>query len=249
MIAKGWLLDLYVQGDFLILWFRLNSGELLRLTDSFSFLFYAQGPKFALRILEKKLAPYIRHTAWTRRIEFWSGKTISVLEISIRSLEKIPEVLRLLAAGSEGLTFYNCDLGIPQYYAWQKGLFPLCSCEIEWERNALKRVTVLDSPWGLDASFPDLRVMEVELTAHSQIPLNKGNSLRVTFDNTSFDLEASGVTELLKELNHLVTEYDPDLFLSRHGDAQIFPFLWQASQKEKKLCFWIGTPIPPVGCE
>ena len=245
MISRGWLLDLYVHEDSLVLWFRLDSGELLRLTDSFSFHFYAQGSKPALRTLEKKLALYIRHTAWTRRIEFWSGMTIPVLEISIRSLGKIPEVLRLLAAGPEDLTFYNCDLDIPQYYAWEKGLFPLCFCEIEWERTALKRITVLDSPWNPDAPLPDLRIMEVELTAHPQIPLDRGNSLRVTFENTSFDLEATGISELLRGLNRLLTDFDPDLILSRHGDARIFPFLWSSAQKGRTPLTLDRDPYPP----
>jgi len=245
MISRGWLLDLYAHEDSLVLWFRLYSGELLRLTDSFSFHFYAQGTKPALRTLEKKLALYIHHTAWTRRIEFWSGKTIPVLEISIRSLEKIPEVQRLLAAGSEDLTFYNCDLGIPQYYAWEKGLSPICSCEIEWERNALKRITVLDSPWDPEAILPDLKVLEIGLTAHPQIPLDRGNSLRITCEGTTFDLEASGVNELLEELNRLLADFDPDLILSRHGDARIFPFLWHASQKEKVALLLDRDPHPP----
>ena len=39
------------------LWFRLESGELLRLTDSFCYHFYARGPKPVLQALVKKLAP------------------------------------------------------------------------------------------------------------------------------------------------------------------------------------------------
>jgi DNA polymerase-2 len=244
MISHGWLLDLYAHEDSLVLWFRLDSGELLRLTDSFSFHFYAQGPKPVLRTLEKKLALYIRHTAWTRRIEFWSGEIIPVLEITLRSLGKQPEVLRLISTGWEGITFYNCDLGIPQYYTWEKGLFPLCSCEIEWERTALKRVTVLDSPWDPEANLPDLKVLEIGLTAHPQIPLDRGNSLRITCEGTSFDLEVSGVNELLKELNRLLADFDPDLILSRHGHARIFPFLWHASQKEKIALVLDRDPHP-----
>ena len=76
MISQDWLLDLYVQWDSMILWFRLQSGDLLCLKDSFRYRFYAQGPMAALRVLGKTLAPYVRQTAWTHRVEFWSGKTI-----------------------------------------------------------------------------------------------------------------------------------------------------------------------------
>ncbi|MFH0789011.1 MAG: DNA polymerase domain-containing protein [Pseudomonadota bacterium] len=245
MIAQGWLIDLYVHEDVMVLWFRLQSGELLRLTDSFSYRFYAQGLKSDLRLLEKKLAPYIRQTAWARRVEFWSGETVPVLEIEARSLERLPEIQRLLLSGPAGLTFYNCDLGIPQVYAWEKGLFPLCACRLEWERTSLRSLTVLDSPWDPDAALPDLKVLEIELSGHPQIPLNRGNSLRITAEGATFELEATGIKALLEEVNRLLISLDPDLILSRHGDARIFPFLWSSAQKEKTALALDRDPHPP----
>ncbi len=245
MISQGWLLDLYVQGDSLVLWFRLQSGEILRLTDFFSYRFYAQGSMPALRVLGKRLAPYVRQTAWTHRVEFWSGKTITVLEITLRSLEKLLEVQRILSSAPSGLTFYNCDLGIPQYYAWEKGLFPLCFCEIEWERTRLRKMAALDSPWDPDARLPDLKSMELELTAHPQIPLDRGNSLRISVEGLFFELEATNKKEFLHEINRLLERFDPDLILSRHGDDRIFPFLWHSAQKEKVALALDRDPCPP----
>lgn len=245
MISQGWLLDLYAHEDSLVLWFRLRSGDLLRLTDFFSYRFYAQGPKAVLQGLEKSLTPYIRQTAWTRRMEFWSGKTVPVMEVALRSLDKLPQVQRLLATCPEGITLYNCDLGIPQYYAWVKGLFPLCSCQIEWQGTSLQRFRVLDSPWDPDASFPDFRLLEIGLSGHHQIPLGRGNTLRITYEGASFELEAAGTKELLEELNRLLIRLDPDLILSRHGDARIFPFLWRSAQKEKMALALDRDPIPP----
>jgi DNA polymerase II len=245
MVSKAWLLDLYVQRDFLVLWFRLESGQLLRLTDSFDFRFYARGPKPLLQALVKRLASYIRHTAWTRQTEFWSGEKIPVLELTLRFPGKQPEVLKLISTGFEGLTFYNCDLGIPQYYAWGKGVFPLCYCEIEWERTALKSITLQDSPWDPEVTFPDLKVMEIGLTGHPQIPLDRGNSLRVACEGSSFDLEAASAQELIGQLNQLTADYDPDLILSSHGDARIFPFLWHSAQRAKIPLALDRDPLPP----
>jgi DNA polymerase II len=245
MTSQGRLLDLYAHGDSMVLWFRLESGKLLRLIDSFSYRFYAQGPKPVLQALVKKLAPYIRRTDWTRRTEFWSGEVIPVLEITLSFLEKQPEVLRLIGDGWEGLIFYNCDLAIPHYYGWEKGLFPLCACEIEWDRTALQRITVLDSPWDPDVFLPDFKILEIEMTGHPQIPLDRGNSLQGTCEGVSFDLEASNINELLEKLNRLVAEFDPDIILSRHGDARIFPFLWQSALKAKINLAIDRDPHPP----
>jgi DNA polymerase II len=246
MIAKGWLIDLYVHEDAMVLWFRLHSGELLCLRDPFCYRFYVQGLKSDLRVLEKRLAHYIRQTVWTRRIEFWSGETIPVLEFAIRSLEKLPEIQRLLSGAPAGLSFYNCDLSIPQYYAWEKGLFPLCACHLEWERNSLLCISVLDSPWDPDATLPELKILEISLSGHPQISLNRGNSLRITCEGTTFDLEAGGTKDLLEEVNHLLISLDPDLILSHHGDARIFPFLWNSAQKEKIALALDRAPHPPT---
>ena len=246
MPSHGWLIDLYVREDFLALWFRLRSGELLCLTDSFPYRFYAWGNPSALRHLEKTLRPYLRNTAWTRRIEFWSGKPISVLELEIRSLEKLPQVQRLLATCPEGLTLYNCDLSIPQYYAYEKGLFPLCSCEIEWERGSLKTLKVLSSPWDPDGDLPELKVLEIGLTGHPQISLDRGNSLQILQEGVSFEIEASDIPGLLRKLNQCLIRLDPDLILSRHGDARIFPLLWKWAQKEKVPLGLDRDPRPPL---
>ncbi|MEW6185451.1 MAG: DNA polymerase domain-containing protein [Thermodesulfobacteriota bacterium] len=245
MISRGRLLDLYVHQDLLVHWFRLESGELLRLTDSFAYRFYAGGPKPALQALEKKLDRYLRQKTWTRRREFWSGRTIPVREYTLYFLDKLPEVQRLLAAATEGLTFYNCDLGIPQYYAWEKKLFPLCVCEIEWEGRAVRKITVLDSPWDPDAPLPDLKVLTMELAGHPQIPLDRGNSLRIECEGTCFDLTASNSGELLDQLQDLVKAHDPDLILTRHGDARIFPFLWQWAQKQRRSFPFDRDPSAP----
>jgi DNA polymerase-2 len=137
MTARGWLIDLYVREDLIVLWFRLQSGRLICLTDSFPYCFYAQGNPRKLLALEKTLSYLIRRTGWTKRREFWSGKLIQVLELEVGSLQKLFQVQTVLSRFSEGLNFYNCDLAIPQYYAYERGLFPLCYCELNWERHVL----------------------------------------------------------------------------------------------------------------
>jgi DNA polymerase II len=246
MIGKGWLLDIYVREEVLVLWFQLQSGERLCLTNDFTYRFYAQGNPSALRALEKRLAPYLRRVAGTKRLEFWSGRPIPVLELELRSLDTLPQVQRLLAASPEGINLYNCDLSIPHYYAYEKGLPPLCFCDIEWERSSLKSFKVLDSPWNPDADFPALKVLEIGLTDHPQIPLGRGNSIEVSQDGLSFELAASDIRELLTELNRLLIRFDPDLILSRHGDARIFPFLWNWSGREKIPLHLDRDPHPPA---
>jgi DNA polymerase elongation subunit (family B) len=246
MKARARLLDLYADGDGLVLWFRLDSGGLLRLTDTFRYRFYADGPKQVLRGLVQKLGRYLRGTAWVRRREFWSGAVIPVLECTLSSPERLPAVQRLLAEEiTRGLTFYNCDLAVPQYYAWGKGVFPFCRCDIEWEGTALKEVAVLDSPWDPDAPLPDLKRLRMELTEHPHIPLDRGNALRIESEGVSFELTASDLEDLLDQLNRLVAREDPDLILTTQGDARIFPFLWKWARQGRGPFAFDRDPTPP----
>ncbi|MGC1404942.1 MAG: hypothetical protein WA974_18690, partial [Thermodesulfobacteriota bacterium] len=112
MTARGWLIDLYVRDDLIILWFRLQSGTLLCLTDSFPYRFYAQGSPRKLLALEKTLSFQIRRTGWTKRREFWSGKLIQVLEFEVGSLQRLFQIQNVLSRFPEGLSFYNCDLAV-----------------------------------------------------------------------------------------------------------------------------------------
>ncbi|MBI5585834.1 MAG: hypothetical protein HY892_18640 [Deltaproteobacteria bacterium] len=245
MIAKGWLFDLYVREDVMVLWFRLTGGELLCLTDFFGYRFYAHGRPSALRTLERTLGHYLRRSNWTERIEFWSGKAVPVFELEVRALQKLPEIQRRLADLTETITFYNCDLAVPQYYNYERQLFPLAFCEFEWERSQLRGLKVLHSPWDPDAPIPPLKVVEVSLTGHPQIPLDRGNGLQVTYEDRVFELDGLQPAELLTEFNRLITRLDPDCLLSQQGDGRIFPFLWRWYQKEKIPPALDRDPQPP----
>jgi DNA polymerase-2 len=245
MIAKGWLFDLYVREDVMILWFRLTGGEMLCLTDYFGYRFYAQGTRSALSALEKALGRYLRRTGWTERTEFWSGRAVPVLELEVRALHKLPEIQRRLADWAGGITFYNCDLAVPQYYAYERGLFSLAFCEFEWERNQLRGLKVLHSPWDPDAPIPSLKVIEVALAKHPQIPLDRGNSLQVTYEDRVYALDGLTPAEFLTEFNRLIVRLDPDCLLSQEGDGRIFPCLWRWSEKEKIPLVLDRDPHPP----
>ena len=97
MTARGWLIDLYVREDIIVLWFRLQSGTLLCLTDSFPYRFYAKGSPRDILALEKDLSYLIRRTDWTKRRDFWTGKLIPVLELEAFSFKKLFEIQKVLS--------------------------------------------------------------------------------------------------------------------------------------------------------
>ena len=246
MTARGWLIDLYVREDIIVLWFRLQSGTLLCLTDSFPYRFYAQGRPRDLLALEKTLSYLIRRTNWTKRREFWTGKLIPVLELEAVSFKKLFEIQKVLSRFLEAISFYNIDLAVPQYYAYLKGLFPLCYCQLKWEEKRLLGFELLDSPWNPDALLPPFKTIELGLTQDPQIPLDRGNSLELIDEGRSFELGGSRPAELLEKLNTYLVDLNPDLIISRKGDDRILPILWNWAQKEKIPLALDRDPHPPL---
>lgn len=246
MTARGWLIDLYVREDLIVLWFRLQSGTLICLTDSFPYCFYAQGRPRDLMTLEKNLSPLIRRINWTKRREFWSGKLVSVLELEAVSVKKLFEIQKVLSRFPGAIHFYNCDLAVPQYYAYLKGLFPLCYCQLKWEEKRLLGLEILDSPWDPDAALPSFKTIELGLTQHPQIPLDRGNSLELIDEGRSFELGGSRPAELLEKLNTYLKDLNPDLIVSRKGDDRILPILWNWAQREKIPLALDRDPHPPL---
>jgi DNA polymerase elongation subunit (family B) len=245
MTARGWLIDLYVREDIIVLWFRLQSGSLLCLTDSFPYLFYAQGRPRDLLALEKNLSYLIRRTNWTKRRDFWTGNLIQVRELEVFSFKKLFEIQKVLSRFTGAINFYNIDLAVPQYYAYLKGLFPLCYCQLKWEERRLLGVEVLDSPWNPDAELPPFKTIELGLTQDPQIALERGNSIELTVEGRSFELGGSRPADLLEKLNGYLKNLDPDLIISRKGDDRILPILWNWSQKEKIPLALDRDPHPP----
>ncbi len=246
MTARGWLIDLYVRDDIIILWFQLESGTLLCLTDAFSYCFYAEGSPRNILALEKDLSYLIRRTGWTKRRDFWTGKLIQVRELEAFSFKKLFDIQKVLSRATEGLSFYNIDLAVPQYYAYLKGLFPLCNCQLNWEEKRLLGFELLDSPWDPDAELPPFKTIELSLTQDPQIPLERGNSLELIHEGRSYELGGSNKVELLEKLNGYLKESDPDLIVSRKGDDRILPILWNWAQREKIPLVLDRDPHPPL---
>src|SRR5215210_3274633 len=136
---EGWLFDVDELGPQVALWVYTNDGHLVRLTEDFHPPVYVQGEREHLISLASELQRrgIVSRIRWTERREFWSGDSITVLELHIADSSLLPKIRRLAASRDQEFTFYNCDIPTAQYYLYLKGLFPLChlACEVDEESN------------------------------------------------------------------------------------------------------------------
>jgi DNA polymerase-2 len=233
MKVQGRLFDLYSLESSMILWIKEEDGRLRRFEDSFRPRFYAQGKKSDLLDLFRSLQKGQRATGyqWTRRKELWSGEEVEVMEIEVFDPEHYNQLPRILLQWEEKITFYNCDIPLPQTYLYERRIFPTGRCIVEVEGNRIFEIypDPSESVWIGDEGIPDLRVMELRIDGDSI----RKRSLILECEGYRVEMETIDVGEVKRFLKH----FDPDVILSDDGDASLLPLLFSAEKRWK-------TPIP-----
>ena len=174
MERQGWLFDLYPLDSSMILWIKEEDGCIRRFEEPFRPRFYAQGKRGDLFAFLHSFQKARRMTGWqwTRRREFWSGNEVEVMEIELGDPSVYIQLPRILSPWEERVTFYNCDVPLPQAYLYEKGIFPTGKCIVEVEGNRIFKIYAdpSESVWVDDGGFPDLRVMELRTNGDSTYP-------------------------------------------------------------------------------
>jgi len=240
MEIRGWLFDLYPLESSMILWIKGEDGFLHRFEEPFRPRFYAQGRERELLALFYSLQREHRVTGyqWTKKREFWSGDEVEVMEIELGDTEHYAQLPRILPRWEERITFYNCDISLPQVYLYEKGLFPTGRCIIEVEGNRIFEIhpDPCESLWVDDGDLPDLRVTELRITKQ----IGSGRSLLLECEGYRMEMENVDLSEIEKFLKH----FDPDVILSDGGDDSLLPLLFSLERKWKTSIPWDREPYP-----
>jgi DNA polymerase-2 len=249
MEIRGRLFDLYPLESSMILWIRKEDGTLHRFEDPFRPRFYVQGKKSDLFDLFHSLQKR-RWTAgyqWTRKRDLWSGDEVEVMEIEVVNSEYYVQLLRILPQWEEKMTFYNCDIPLPQTYLYERKIFPTGRCILEVEGNRIFEIhpDPSESVWMNDEDIPDLRVMELYINGNSvslgRQTLNRtGSGLILECEGYRVEMETIDVGEIEKFLKY----FDPDVILSDDGDASLLPFLFSEETRWKTSIPWDREPYP-----
>jgi DNA polymerase II len=240
MQINGRLFDLYPLESSMILWIKEEDGRLHRFEDPFRPRFYAQGKKSDLLDLFHSLQKGQRAAGyrWTRKKEFWSGDEVEVIEVEVVDSEHYAQLPRILPPWEEKMTFYNCDIPLPQTYLYEKKIFPTGRCLVEVEGNRIFEVhpDPSESVWIDDEGIPDLRVMELRMDGDSI----RKKSLLLECEGYRVEMETIDVREVEKFLRR----FDPDVILSDDGDASLLPLLFSGERRWKVSIPWDREPYP-----
>jgi DNA polymerase II len=246
MHSQGWLFDVYPAQTTIVVWLYQEDGTLLRLDDPFRPRLYARGRPDDLQALARATlrTRVCSRCTLTRQREFWSGELVTVLALEVADYQMFPRLLRRLPEFECRVTFYNCDLPLPQYYLYCRKLFPFGQCEVEHDGRTIARIRGRDSSAERHYVIPSLRPLMLQLTQDPLIPLQRGNTLRVTLDGQSYECTTNDPAELLDQLNAFLIRYDPDLILTDYGDTVIFPALLHLARRYRMPLALDREPAP-----
>ena len=246
MRSQGWLFDVYPAQTTMVVWLYQEDGTLLRLEDPFRPRLYARGRSDDLQALARATlrTRVCSRCTLTRQREFWSRELVTVLALEVADYRMFPRLLRRLPEFESRLTFYNCDLPLPQYYLYCRKLFPFGQCEVEHDGRTIARIQGCESSTERHYVIPSLRLLELQLTQDPLIPLQRGNTLQITLDGQRYECTTNDPAELLDQLNAFLTRYDPDLILTDYGDTAIFPALLRLARRHRMPLALDREPAP-----
>jgi len=229
----GWILDLYPgkPGE-MVVWFKLESGEAVRLVDHWSpSIFIGTDNKSDFDVPLQTLR---NDFAWTRFVQkrerVTDAGTSEVVEAKLKDARKAQQVAgRIERLGPFGtFRLYNADVPPGQSYLYERDLFPLVLCEVEQNGDRLKW-ELKDDVWAYDYALPNLRKIELDVAVakEGKLPRFTDRIESITLESDSGKITIGGRSEADKLLGlvQAVREADPDIILTSDGDTFLFPYL------------------------
>lgn len=231
---KGWIFDAYLVSEGVGVWIVDELDQMHAVLDVWQpRLYVLPSPLLDSFLKKNRVAVECR---MVRRNDFYTGRSMDVVEIRVNPLEH-ERFLRALEA-VRGLSLFNCDIHLVQAWHFERKHFPLAKGVFHVDdAGRLISWEILDSPWDLDYELPPLRYLRIGLDGRRSDP-NHGGILPLSLKLGNSDTEAVSYVldtlepcELLEALNRHVAEWDPDVILTEWGDSYLFPRLLQLSQQ------------------
>ncbi len=233
----AWIFDVYVTDRDIAVWIIDADGRAHFLRDQFAPAFFVGGDAHELRAVAQMLryerAPV--KLARAERTDLFLARDITVLQVEVFNPARFAMLFQRVARFKPNLTYYNCDIAVPQMYFLARGAFPLAFCHfVIDDENRISELVADDSPWTLDYALPPLKRMNIRMEGDAVNP-NHGYRapLEIVVEGATYALNGDDPRDLLENLRGLLLKHDPDVILSEWGDSFIIPRLLKLAQQFK----------------
>jgi DNA polymerase elongation subunit (family B) len=210
-----------------------ESGERLRLTDSFKPRIYISGKEDSLQRLATQFLYDNAVVSWDfvrRHARVTDPEESMVLEVILKDCRASPSFTRRALRAGRYLQYqiFNCDLKHEQTYFYNRDVFPLALVEIE-SQNAQLNYKLLDSAESVDYALPPLRISKIDVEVAKQGKIVKLSDpigkIVIGQGNDRIIIDSGNEQNKLLRLVQAVKELDPDIIVTRGGDSYLFPYL------------------------
>ncbi|WXG44699.1 MAG: DNA polymerase domain-containing protein [Promethearchaeati archaeon SRVP18_Atabeyarchaeia-1] len=261
---EGWILDANVDGseNALSIWVkRKPDGRVVRVLSDWKPWFYVC-PRNGSWDVERLIHAISQHphvseaVVAEKYVSLEDREKSCVVQVTVDGVNSFKKTIRDVEKLG-GIEFFNTDIPLEQMFFFSTQLFPFAHVSLSVSTGQrLEDFKLLDSRMTVEYETPALRKLEIVLDGAGSLVLSPIEPIRrITLkigDQGRIDqcvLEGKCEAELLRELSQSVNNLDPDVIMSREGDAKVFPYLQArviANQLENEFTLSRdGAPLYP----
>jgi DNA polymerase elongation subunit (family B) len=236
-MPRGWLLDVHSsrRGDAVVLWLKNDPGGAVQRREiPFAPPFYVAGPSDRRRDLLRELSgrEEIRDLR-EERIRLhpadppdWRQEVLAVEVTTHVQRSRLAREIDALGKYRD-FTLYDVDLSVPQLFYAASGLYPFAP--VAWSGS---EVVAREPPQTREYTLPELRVVRLEVrtdpTPDRWAPGEETPVRSVMLDGEEW--RGATEAETFSLLFDEIQARDPDLLLTRGGDAFDLPHLYRRAR-------------------
>ncbi|TGM66152.1 DNA polymerase [Leptospira meyeri] len=235
-IFEGYLFDVYNVEEQIILWVK-NGDSIQCFTDQYFPTIYIHGNisyenKFIQRL--RQLNALYKEPETVEKRSFYKGEWISVKKIQLTKPTVLKTIYQKLYAFYEKLEIFHSDIDITTSYLAEKNIFPFGIVCVEYNGSKIISIKTISDLKSYDYEYPKLSYLEISYKANHRIAYSAQNPLVMRAGETFYEeLFFKNAIDLLRRINEILQQLDPDIILSSFGDQSIFPFIFGLAQKFK----------------
>lgn len=221
---RGWLLDIYPDyaDDALVYWVRTRSGAHRVVDRRFVPRIYAHGSAGDMDDLEAAL-PILDAVGHVRREmkSTWLGEAPrEVLSVGVKRYSSVESVAHTIdnRGRYKGFSLFNVDLRFSQRFFSERDLFPMGLMEFR------PAPSMLEDRFAFEYEKPPLRAAELAVSVVSRHGVPAFEDKLVGADVGGHKTDGSE-ERILRSIEELLDELDPDIVYTDGGDAFAIPYL------------------------
>lgn len=225
----------------MILWLKTREGSSVRLYDSWRPSIYAwtKNPVNFTSLLSNRYLRDVETTIDHKYVSPGDFERSKVLRLTFKRSKDIGPFLRSIEPTSLIETrLFNVDISFAQLYLYEKNLFPLAYVRAHRKGDDVS-FELLDDPDSCQYEMPSLKGASITINIKKAGKVPSFNdpldSITIKASGSVFEIVSGSETDKLLELVKLVKEIDPDVILTKNGDAFVFPYLIQRAFQNQAL--------------